>query len=134
MGEIDDKEIYNELKAEFEEKIFQINQKIGKLDSKISNLEKYIDFSLDVSQNINKYWDSEDVETKKRVQELVVPDGVSLDMSGRQYLTSNINVIFEMNRALARVPEGSKNKKPTKKIGGSALVAGTGLEPVTFGL
>ena len=134
MGEIDDKEIYNELKAEFEEKIFQINEKIGKLDSKISNLEKYIDFSLDVSQNINKYWDSEDIETKKRVQELVFPDGVSLDMSGRQYLTTNINVIFEMSRAISRVPEGSGNKKPTKKIGGSALVAGTGLEPVTFGL
>ena len=134
MGEIDDKEIYNELKAEFEEKIFQINQKIGKLDSKLSNLEKYIDFSLDVSQNINKYWESEDIETKKRVQELVFPEGVSLDMSRRQYLTKNINVIFEMNRAIARVSEGSKNKKPTKKIGGSALVAGTGLEPVTFGL
>jgi site-specific DNA recombinase len=134
MGEIDDKEVYNELKAEFEEKIFQINQKIGKLDSKISNLEKYIDFSLDVSQNINKYWESEDIETKKRVQELVFPDGVSLDMSERQYLTSNVNVVFEMNRAIAKVSEGSKNKKPTKKIGGSALVAGTGLEPVTFGL
>ncbi len=134
MGEIDDKEIYNELKAEFEEKIFQINQNIGKLNSKISNLEKYIDFSVNVSQNINKYWSSEDIETKKRVQELVFPDGVSLDMSGRQYLTTNINVIFEMNRAIAGVSEGSKNKKPTKKIGGSALVAGTGLEPVTFGL
>ena len=122
------------MKSEFEEKILQINQKLGKLDSNLSNLEKYIDFSLDVSQNINKYWESEDIETKKRVQELVFPDGVSLDMSGRQYLTTNINVVFEMNRAIARVSEGSKNKKPTKKIGGSSLVAGTGLEPVTFGL
>ena len=73
-------------------------------------------------------------KTKKRVQELVFPDGVSLDMSGRQYLTTNINVIFEMNRAIARVSEGSKSKKPSKKIEGSVLVAGTGLEPVTFGL
>ena len=89
---------------------------------------------MDVSQNINKYWESEDIETKKRVQELVFPDGVLLDMSGRQYLITNINVIFEMNRAIARVSEGSKNKKPTKKIGRSSLVAGTGLEPVTFGL
>ena len=89
---------------------------------------------MHISQNINKKRQSEDIETKKRVQELVFPDSVSLDMSGRQYLTSNINVIFEMNRAIARVSEGSKNKKPTKKIGRSSLVAGTGLEPVTFGL
>jgi hypothetical protein len=78
---------------------------------------------LHIAQNINKKWQSEDIETKKRVQELVFPDGVSLDMSERQYLTTNINLIFEMNRAIARVSEGSKNKRPTKKIGGSSLVA-----------
>jgi DNA invertase Pin-like site-specific DNA recombinase len=125
MGEIDDREIYNELKTEFEEKIGQINQKIEKLESKISNLEKYINFSMIVSQNINKYWESEDIETKKRVQELVFPEGVSLDMSKRQYLTTKANVIFEINQVISRDYKSSKNKKPTNFVGGSALVAGT---------
>ena len=134
LGEIDDKETYNELKTEFEAKINDLNKSKNNNSSKISNLNSYIENSFEVVANISKYWSSEDIETKKRIQELVFSDGLSLDIKNRTYLTKKTNVIFEMTLDIARDSEDSENKKPTNLVGGLGFVAGTGLEPVTFGL
>jgi site-specific DNA recombinase len=134
LGEIDDKETYNELKTEFEAKINDLNKSKNNNSSKISNLNSYIENSFEVVANISKYWSSEDIETKKRIQELVFSDGLSLDIKNRTYLTKKTNVIFEMTLDIARDSEDSESKKPTNLIDGLGFVAGTGLEPVTFGL
>ncbi|WP_366869713.1 recombinase family protein [Flavobacterium sp.] len=134
LGDIDDKETFNELKDEFENKIRDLNTRKANNVSKISNLDSYIETSCDVVSNISKYWGSDDIETKKRIQELVFPDGLSLDIKNRVYLTEKTNVIFEITRDIAKDSKDIESKKPTDYIDGSSLVAGTGLEPVTFGL
>ena len=134
LGEIEDKETYNELKTEFETKISDLKNNSMNNVSKISNLNNYVETSFEVVSNISKYWCSEDIETKKRIQELIFSEGLSLDIKNRLYLTKKTNVIFELTLDIVRDSEDSENKKPTILIGGSSFVAGTGLEPVTFGL
>ena len=133
MGEIDDKETYNEFETEFETKINDLKNKSSNNVSKISNLSNYVETSYEVVSNISKYWCSEDIETKKRIQELIFSEGLSLDIKNRLYLTKKTNVILELTLDIVRDSEGTENKKATL-FRMAYLVAGTGLEPVTFGL
>jgi hypothetical protein len=74
------------------------------------------------------------METKKRAQELMFKDGLSLDMQNRTYLTKNVNFAFELSAELSRVSEGGNKKRQLKNQLPSCVVAGAGLEPATFGL
>lgn len=129
-----DKEIYLELKQEFETKITDLTRKVAETQSKISNLDKYVTASNEVAQNLSKYWTSDSLETKRRIQELVFPDGLVLDVKNRVYLTKNVNTIFELSSDLARVPEGINEKRQPINGLPFPLVAGDGFEPTTFGL
>ena len=134
MGLVDDEELYLEMKSELETKIFEIKKKMEGNPEELSNLEKYVSESVTVSQNINKYWANSGIEMKKRVQELVFPNGLVLDMKNRHYLTKDVNVVFEINRVVTG-GKGDKKENGSEEISEpSSVVAGTGLEPVTFGL
>ena len=137
-GLIDDKEIYNELKSELEGKIDDLKLKLIQTDSKISNLDRYIDMSVDVVSNISKYWGLNNIEVKKRTQELVFPEGLSLDIKNRRYLTKNVNLFFLISSVLSMDTEGINDKKqPISRLLLSlpyGVVAGTRLERATFGL
>ena len=52
----------------------------------------------------------------------------------RGCLTKKVNGIFELISFCIEVQEGIKNEKTHQNIDGFFSVAGTGLEPVTFGL
>ena len=62
------------------------------------------------------------------------PDGIVIKPENRQYRTSKVNEIFSLISVISR-DDSCKRKNPsTNLVNGSCLVAGTGLEPVTFGL
>ena len=125
MGLVDDEELYLEMKSELETKILEIKKKMEGNPEELSNLDKYVSESVTISQNINKYWANSGIEMKKRVQELVFPNGLVLDMKNRHYLTKDVNVVFEINRVVTggkgdKIENGSEeNSEP------SSLVAGT---------
>ena len=62
------------------------------------------------------------------------PQGLSMRAENREYLTKKVNGIFELISVFTGGEEGSKNQKTHQNVDGFFLVAGTGLEPVTFGL
>jgi site-specific DNA recombinase len=125
-----DKEIYFELKKELEGKISAISQKILNDINKISNLENYLQFSEQIVKNISKYWGSEGLGTKKKIQELVFPDGLLLDTKNRTYLTPKVNNLFKHSYELIRVAEDSKGNGIRKNLMPSSNVPRTGIEPV----
>ena len=100
----------------------------------ISNFESRIDKALDFSCNIQKYWLLAKVENKKQIQKLVFPDGLILDTKNRQYLTSNVNKLFVLNRSFTDECRGVKKGLSTQKSEKSSTVAGTRVELVTSGL
>lgn len=100
----------------------------------ISNFESMIDKAVDFSRNMQKYWLLARVENKKQIQKLVFPDGLILDTKNRQYLTSNTNELFVLNRSFLNEYEVDEKGLSTQKSEKSSTVAGTRVELVTSGL
>ena len=100
LGLVDDEEIYNELKSDLETKIYEIKDNLAKSKNKISNLDVFINKSFEIAENLHKYWGKADVGLKKKIQELVFPEGVLIDTKKRQYLTKKVNSVFVVNSLL----------------------------------
>ena len=84
--------------------------------------------------NTSKYWMFNDLATKKRIQETAFPNGIVIDVKNRAYLTKKVNLVFDITRMLS-ISNGDETKNATRNnLMASSKVAGTGLEPMTFGL
>ncbi|CAN5412612.1 hypothetical protein BH10BAC1_BH10BAC1_21680 [soil metagenome] len=118
-----DKEIFREYKNELEANINALKQKLNNEQSKISNLDNYVQLSVDVVQNISKYWRNNNLEIKKRIQQLIFPEGLSLDMQKRQYLTKKVNLVFELTCLLSSLSEGGKKNDNRNFLLSSSVVA-----------
>lgn len=127
-------ESYNEFKIPLEKEIAKLNEELSNINSKISNQDKKIEDCVEVAKNISKYWSSGSMHTKTRIQKLVFPEGVVINPKNRQYRTSKINMIFSKNSVIPRDARWEIKNPSAISSDGSYLVAGTGLEPVTFGL
>ncbi|GAB1857340.1 recombinase family protein [Flavobacteriaceae bacterium MHTCC 0001] len=125
---------YGKHKSKLEKELSELNTEINIDDKKISNLDNFINSILEFSQNVSNHWCSGDYETKVKIQELVFPEGLVLYPEKRQYLTKKVNRLFELISSISRDTREEEKKKASKNAGLSSLVAGTGLEPVTFGL
>jgi site-specific DNA recombinase len=74
------------------------------------------------------------VEDRIRIQNLVFPEGLSIRAENREYLTKKMNLIFALIPIITGGEKGTENEKTHQNVDGFSSVAGTGLEPVTFGL
>lgn len=129
-----EKNIYDDLKSEIEGKIRELTDSIQKCSVNLSNLNKYINVSIEAVRNISNSWASGDLEIKRKIQELIFPEGLSLDVKNRQYLTKKVNSLFLLIQRIS----GEKEEKERGLLQilpeQSSVVAGLGLEPRTFGL
>ena len=126
--------VYKKSKTKIDNEINNISMELNKMKNKISNLNNFIEKSIEISNNLSKQWASGNYNTKIKIQDLVFPEGVVLNTKKRQYLTKKINSIFFCIEDIARETRGQKKDFPEKISEKSCLVAGTGLEPATYGL
>jgi site-specific DNA recombinase len=133
FGDIE-KETYGKLSRKVNQEIQELEGKFDFSENEISNLPNELDRIIDFSQNISKYWVSGSLDTKKRIQKILFPDGLVLDTQHRQYLTSKVNSLFSLKRDFMRTSGDIKEKLPIKNDEESSLVAEGGFEPPTFGL
>ena len=129
-----EKPLYEQYKIPLTKEIAELNEQLSKTNLKISNQDKKIENCVEVIKNISKYWKSGGIHTKTRIQKLVFPEGVVIDPENRQYRTKKINVLFSKNSVIPRDAKWEIKNASTISSDASCLVAGTGLEPVTFGL
>ena len=126
--------IYHEIKSELDESINGIKAKLQNCCVNTSNLDKYINISTGLAQNISKYWHSGDLEVKKKIQKLVFPEGLSIDVKNRSYLTKKVNSVFTLIQSISRISDKKEKEliqvKPEKFL----VVARTRVELVTSGL
>ena len=134
MNDIIDDYTYKSYKEEIDKELLQLNINLKSQSKKISNLDDFVNSIIDFSQNISKYWALGNFEIKTKLQELIFPKGLTINPENRQYLTNEINFLFALNATITRDSGVSKKEKASINTGLSCLVAGTGLEPVTFGL
>ena len=131
-------EISNEIFGRQSKKIKEeIEQKVKDLEfmpSKKSNLEKGIKYFLKIAENPSKFYASLDYNKKRRFQSLLFPSGLRYSIKNRSYRTSKTSKLFELTNSFSGTYNDLNKKNHLQNEDGSCLVAGTGLEPVTFGL
>ena len=93
----------------------------------------FVNEAIEIARNIHYYWDSSDLETKLKLQKTVFPKGLVIIPSHRGYLTRHVNYFFAESLCFQGLCNGVKQKKPIIPDW-LFLVAGTGLEPMAFGL
>jgi hypothetical protein len=77
---------------------------------------------------------SSDYDTTVKLQNLLFPKGLYVDVKKREYLTENLNSFFVLTSYFSNICGEQKKDSPSKNDEESVLVAGAGLEPTTFGL
>ena len=83
---------------------------------------------------MSKHWGSGDYMFKTKLQKLVFPEGIVIEPENRQYRTSKVNKVFSLISSISMDNDGKAKDSSTLNEDESCLVAGTGLEPATFGL
>ena len=104
------------------------------LPSKISNHKKVMKFFLKIAENPSQFYESLDYHNKRLLQNILFPEGFRFSMKNKECRTSKLNLLFELTNSFLTQYDPKKEKTQTEKLLESHLVAGTGLEPVTFGL
>ena len=133
-GHIQDEALYNKLRTKKQTEINTVQEKLEDAGIEISNLDYYIEKSIELSQNIHNYWQLGSLDIKRKIQKMMFPEGIVVDTTRRVYLTSKVNSLFLAKSQFMRSSEGIKEKLPIKNDEESSLVAEGGFEPPTFGL
>ena len=70
------REICEKQLAKVEKEIDEIQHELAECDKSILNLNDYVDFGLSLKDNMLKLWQLGDLSQKRRVQNLIFPDGL----------------------------------------------------------
>jgi hypothetical protein len=113
-GKFDDDALYHRLRIKKQSELNQVKEQ----------LKSYLEKSIEISQNIHKYWQLGSLEEKRKIQKMVFPEGIAVDTAKRTYLTSKVNSLFLAKSQFKRTSEGINKKLPIKSDEESSLVAG----------
>ena len=133
FGEIDN-ELYNRFIGAVTSELIEIEEKLEDFKIKISNLDKKVSELIEFSKKLSNIWVSGEYETKLSVQKLLFPSCIVINPEDRTYRTSNLNPIFGLIHSFTGGNDDANKKRTGRNTDPSCVVAGTGLEPVTFGL
>ena len=130
-------ELYRKYHQRYEEERKEIEEKLMTLSRQVSNLDDSIDFVVKFALELPLKWVSADYNTKQRIQFLLFPQGIRYNKKTDESRTTRINLLFLYIAYFQQII--TKKKRGIPELGLnyaslSTLVAGTGLEPVTFGL
>ena len=129
LGEIDNA-MYDQFNSKYQLELSQVLAELEKIEAKISNLSKYIDFSISISQNINDLWQKSTYVMKQKLQYLAFPEGILYDKKNNTYLTDRVNAVFTTIATFSGSNDTNENKQRSINAPLSDLVPGTGVEPV----
>ena len=116
-------DVYQEYRALYESSISEILRNYSENGIEKSNLEKFIDYALKMSQNLGQMWVSGDYEDKLRLQRLVFPEGIRYNHKKGDYRTEKMNSAFAQIALQAMVSDKKKGEKSNMKFDFSPWVA-----------
>lgn len=127
-------DIYEEFSSEMKKRKEGILEALEKLEQKLSNPKELINFSCRLSANLARVWFYGDYYQKQIFQNVLFPQGLAYDSKIEHYRTPVINKVIGCIADLAKDLGGIKKPNFSNFPEKSGVVAGTGLEPMTFGL
>ena len=108
----------------------KIEEKLPKEGNKLSNLDEYIKFSVQISKSLPEMWVKGNFEFKQRMQNLVFPEGLGFNKEKNDYRTSRVFCFFVASALISSKLAQKKNGITDKNIEDSVLVAHRGIEPL----
>ena len=105
-----DAETYEIAMKEFNSRRDLITLEMDKVNIDLSNLNEHIPEVISTASNISTLWHDGNLETKRRIQNLVFPDGIFWDKQISDYRTISRNGFFDL---LDRFSVSYGNKKKT---------------------
>ena len=128
------KDIFEKHGLRLKELIEKKKQLLINLPTKKSNHKKVMKYFLKIADNPRQFYESLDYHNKRLFQNIVFPEGFRFSMKNKECRTSKMNLLFELTHSFLKQYDLKKEKTQTQKALESHLVAGIGLEPMTFGL
>ena len=116
------KEQYDKFRLKLEKEKREIESISEKSGVKSSNLQKAIEKAIDYALNLPLLWQSGDVETKRKLQYMLFPEGIEYDFQNDRFRTFRINTIFSVIATLSNGLSLNKNGIHQNPIDESLLV------------
>ena len=110
-GKLDD-EAYNVATEELKRRKANIETDLEQYNLNLSNLDDKINEVIVTCSKLGSLWEQGDVDTKKKIQELVFPNGILWDRIKRNYRTENRNEFFDLLDRFS-VSYGHKKETPS---------------------
>lgn len=93
-----------------------------------------MDEVVKMTSDLPRIWDLASFEDKQLFQKTLFPSKIRYYKQNHQYRTSKVNAVLGEIQALGRNKVVIKEKDSEELTPESLVVAGIGLEPMTFGL
>jgi len=119
-----DKSLYLKYRNKFELEIAKIGEELSQTQISSSNFEKAVEKGMKLAQNLSQTWLEADFMDKRKLQELVFPEGVVYNKQENRVRTFRVNTLFSSIAELERVSEGNKKSHLLKSGLSSHLVVG----------
>ncbi len=128
IGEIGP-DIYEKFSTKFKEELKEIEKQNLAPALESSNLEKYLDFALEISTNLCKSWELGNFQHRQKLQQLVYPDGLHFSIQNKALRTIRMNSILSLITSLSGACKDKKKGLTSKKTCKSLLAEREGFEP-----
>ena len=129
-----DKETFQVALADLEEQKETLQNELSRTVEDLSNLGEFTSIAIAISCKLGELWKQMDFEVCQKIQKLIHPLGIVWDKEKGCYRTLAENSVFEIFRSISEDYKCHYKEKADNSFELSALVAGGGLEPPTFGL
>jgi site-specific DNA recombinase len=129
LGEIE-RPLYERHIGNFKREKDIINQELQTAVLNLSNIDKYVDFAVSISGNLNKIWCSGGYQLKQKIQYLVFPEGILYNKKENHYLTLRVNSAFLAMSDISRTLDEKESGQNECNFNLSACVPGIGVEPI----
>lgn len=123
------KEQFEKYKDKYNAEIDSLMKELEKSSFDGANLEKAVEKCLQIAENISSAWSSATFEKKRRLQELVFPEGILYNKQKDTVRTLRTNSLFAEMPLLVKVLEENKNGNSEKNCHNISSVPRTGIEP-----
>ena len=126
-----DKELYQTFIHKYKAEKEEIKKQIEKSGFKVSNLYKYIDYSVQIASELPQIWNSGNYIRKQRLQNMLFPEYYYYNRKTDKCRTPRVNSVFSYMAYLARDTATNKKWNLNTNTKNSHLVAPTGIEPAS---
>jgi site-specific DNA recombinase len=130
IGEIS-YELYDEVSTEIITEMTRLQNELDKTNLQLSNLERYIDFSLEMGGNVQEIWNLCGIKGKKNLQKMIFPNGILYSKKNDSYRTLKVNSFFELISSFSECMINKKAGQNYQNVEMSGLVHSNGIEPLS---